>query len=518
MKICLPILLTFCTTAAFSQIPEDALKFSWGQPYGTARNQAIGGAAGSLGGDISSLFINPAGLGFYKTGEVVVTPGLSMLSNKGDFRGSSATDSKTAFNLGATGFVVGFGNGKPNGSGAFSIGVTRSANFNSNITYKGQNNFSSYGEQYAAEVAGSGLSLNDVLNSNSVSLQGRMAVYTYLVDTLTLKGNANPDVISMPMWNSLKNNAPFLVNQENHIESSGGTTDIAIGYASNSNDKLYIGGSLGIPIVNYKKQVTFRESDPSGNANNNFDYSELKETYTTKGVGFNLKLGIIYKPADQIRLGLALHTPTFFGLTDTYEATMTTNTENYPPSPGSVTVNSNLFTNGVPASYKYDLVTPWRAMVSGSYVFSEVEDITRQKGFITADIEYVNYKSNRYRTAEDDNDNTYYNGVNSAIKDYYKGAFNFRVGGELKFTTVMARLGFAYYGNPYKDSELAANKKYATAGVGYRNKGIFVDLTYMMALNNKDVSFPYRLSDKANTFASIAGTGGNIALTCGFKF
>jgi hypothetical protein len=82
----------------------------------------------------------------------------------------------------------------------------------------------------------------------------------------------------------------------------------------------------------------------------------------------------------------------------------------------------------------------------------------------------------------------------------------------------MVRLGFAYYGNPYKDSELSANKKYASAGVGYRNKGIFVDLTYVLALNNNDVNFPYRLSDKANTFATIKGTGGNIGLTFGCKF
>ena len=518
-KISLPILFTLFTATAFSQIPEDALKYSWGGPYGTARNQAIGGAAGSLGGDISSLFVNPAGLGFYKTGELVFTPGFSMLKNKGDFRGSSASDSKTAFNLGATGFVLGFGSGKPNHSGAFSIGVARTANFNSNISYKGENNFSSYGEQYAAEVAGSGLSLNDVLNSNSVSLQSRMAVYTYLVDTLTIPGRPSPDVISMSMWNSFKTGGTaFRVLQENHVESSGGTTDLAIGYASNSNDKLYIGGSLGIPIVSYQKQVTFRESDPSGNNNNNFDYSELKETYTTKGVGFNLKLGVIYKPADQIRLGLALHSPTIYGLKDTYESTMTTNTENYPPSPGLVTVSSSLFTNGTAAEYKYDLVTPWKAMISGAYVFQEVADVTQQKGFVTADIEYVNYKSNRYSTAEDNDDNSYYDGVNSAIKDYYKGAFNFRVGGELKFTTIMARLGFAYYGNPYKDSELKADKKYVSAGVGYRNKGIFIDLTYVLALNNKDVNFPYRLSDKENTFATIRGTGGNLGLTFGFKF
>jgi long-subunit fatty acid transport protein len=294
-------------------------------------------------------------------------------------------------------------------------------------------------------------------------------------------------------------------------------TDVAIGFASNSNDKLYIGGSLGIPIVNYQKQATFTETDATGNNNNNFNYSQLVETYTTKGVGVNLKVGVIYKPSDDIRLGLAIHSPTVYGLQDTYEATMTTNTENYPPSPGSVTVSSNTFTNGTPALYKYDLTNPWRAMISGSYVFSSVENVTQQKGFVTADLEYVNYKSNHYRTAEDDNDNTYYDGVNKSIKDYYKGAVNFRVGGELKFTTVMARLGFSYYGNPYKDSDLKGRKMFASGGVGYRNKGHFIDLTYVLALN-KDVNFPYRLSDKANTFATLNQTGGNIALSVGFKF
>jgi hypothetical protein len=197
---------------------------------------------------------------------------------------------------------------------------------------------------------------------------------------------------------------------------------------------------------------------------------------------------------------------------------MTTNTENYPPSPGVVTVSSGTFTgSSAPASYKYDLTSPWRAMISGSYVFSEVSDVTRQKGFITADVEYVNYKSNKYATAEDNGDNSYYDGVNKALKDYYKGAMNFRVGGELKFTTIMARLGFSYYGNPYKDTELNGHKMYASGGVGYRNKGIFVDLTYVLALN-KDINFPYRLPDKANTFATVNGTGGNVALTFGCKF
>jgi len=45
---------------SFSQSPEDALRLSWFQLKGTARNQAIGGAMVSLGGDATANHINPA--------------------------------------------------------------------------------------------------------------------------------------------------------------------------------------------------------------------------------------------------------------------------------------------------------------------------------------------------------------------------------------------------------------------------------------------------------------------------
>jgi hypothetical protein len=72
---------------AYAQLPEDALRMSWNVPSGTARQQAIGGAMGSLGGEISALFTNPAGLGLYKTGEFVLTPGFAFSNGKGMFRG-----------------------------------------------------------------------------------------------------------------------------------------------------------------------------------------------------------------------------------------------------------------------------------------------------------------------------------------------------------------------------------------------------------------------------------------------
>jgi hypothetical protein len=500
-----------------AQLPEDVIKYSWQPTTGTARINAIGGAMGSLGGDISAMFINPAGLGFYKTSEIVLTPGFSFMKNKSDFRGTSASDKESAFNLGATGLVTGWrGNGRWS-SKSFSIGVNRAANFNNRVYYTGQNDFSSQAEQYAADAAASGVPIADLPFSNRVSYGTRLASWNYVIDTASIPGNPGQDLVSMSMWNALKNGGDFLVNQSHSIETSGGITEIALGYAANMDDKFYLGGSLGIPIVRYERKSIFREEDASGDPDNNFSFNEVTETFTTKGLGVNLKLGVIAKPSEFIRLGFAVHSPTMYSLKDTYDGSMLTDLEKYRSTPGALRVNlSDVLNNNEVPVYRYELSSPWRMMLSASYVLREAEDVRQQKGFITADVEYLTYRSNKFRNAEDYSDNSYYEAVNSTMKDYYRNAFNFRVGGELKFTTVMTRLGFSYYGNPYEDKELKANKMFISGGLGYRNAGIFVDLTYVHGLH-KDTNFPYRLPDKANTFATTKGSGGNIMLTFGFK-
>jgi hypothetical protein len=512
MKNTVLIIIGSCLTlSSFAQTPEDVLKYSWNAPGGTARNQAIGGAMGSLGGDITALFTNPAGLGFYKTSEFVISPGFSSLRNKTNFRDGRESDNKSAFNLGTTGFVFGFNDRNSKwASKAFSIAVTRTANFNSNLTYQGTNDFSSFSEQYAEELSRSGVNINNTFNSN-LSLPTKMAAYTYLIDIFK-DPNGGPDSVVRG-----RPEIAGITTQRNHIETKGGVTELALGFAANMDDKVYIGGSLGVPIVNYQRKSIFTETDASGNTNNDFGFSRLEENYSTKGVGVNAKLGMIFKPVESFRFGLAVLTPTLYGLKDEYSGKMVTDVEKlYTPSVDSI--NTEHFTGSPVSQYKYDLFTPWRFMVSGSYVLHEVEDVSKQKGFITADIEYVSYRSNKYSSAEENADDSYYDGVNEGIKNFYKNAFNFRVGGELKFTTIMARLGFAYYGNPYKEKDdLQGRKMFVSGGLGYRDKGIFVDLTYVLALN-RDVHFPYRLADKANTFATVNQTAGNVALTFGVKF
>jgi len=514
MKKFLLLPALFISTLLFSQIPEDALRFSFFPQNGTARNMAIGGAMGSLGGDITANFVNPAGLGNYKTGEFVFTPGFLLNTNRSNFRSSSNNNQSNSFGMGPIGFVYGTPSRyQPATSQAISLAFTQTANYNNTIQYNGLNNYSSYSEKWAEQVAKSGLSIDNVLNSPNYAYGAAPALYTYLVDTFRVNGNLQ--VRGLPE-NLL--DAGHALKQQSTLDTKGAQYELALGYAVNKKDKFLFGISMGIPMMNYSSNSTFQENDTSSNPLNKFDSFTYTDEYTTSGAGVNAKIGIIYKPTEHVRLGFALHTPTYMvTLKDTRTSSLTANTENYG---GLQKVSSLTFTNDQAGESKYSMTTPIKMMVSGSYVFNEIEDVRKQKGFLTADIEYVNHKGSNFYSANENpttDDKAYYQSLNNVIKNQYKGNFNFRLGGELKFNTLMTRLGFAYYTNPYQDNEIKAHQALISGGIGYRHKGIFIDLTYVYSMK-KDVNFAYRLQDRSNTFATIDNKLGNIILSVGCKF
>jgi hypothetical protein len=494
----------------YAQVPEEALRLSWLSPSGTARNLSTGGAMASLGGDGTANIINPAGLAFYKTSDFLISPGLQLGEFKNDFRGNNRNYSPDSrFQLGTSGLILGgFGYKAKN---SFALTVTQRAAFNRPVIYQGTNDYSSFAEPLADEFASSHLTIDQALNSPDISLTTKMALYTYLVDTATINGSQQ--VIA-------RSEIPALLGQEHVTQLSGGMTEITIGMGHELNKKLFVGGSLGIPIIKVDRDTYYHEWDATGNNDNDFNYMAYREKFKLTGVGFNFRAGIIYRPREYFRLGLALHSPDILMLKESFSAGMAAHLENlFAPNSGYDSVASSLLTGGELPDAEYTLYTPGRIIISGSYVFREVENIKRQKGFITADIEYLNYKWNRYGSSEEETEATreYYKPFNQAIDAIYKGAFNFRVGGELKFRIIMARLGFAYYSSPFKDKSIKAQKMNLSGGLGYRNKGFFADVTYVHRVN-KEANFPYRVNaPRTNTFATIKDSGGTVMLTIGCK-
>ena len=493
----------------YAQEPSDALRYSYiTNPGGTARNQAIGGAGASLGGEFSSLFINPAGLGFYKTGDFVFTPAFSMKRPKSNYLGEKSNSETNKFNIGTTGILFSAPSRNKNvGSITVGIGINRTADYNNQIYYKGVNKTSSYSEKYLEEL------VNDGATDPDAALQNYPYGSSLALGTWLISPTYNSDSSQVTGYRSQADPA-FGLSQENSIVTSGGITDVAIGTGISLKDKWYFGGTLTFPFLKYNRDGYYKETDESGNPGNDFNYFEASESLETKGIGINGKIGVIFKPVDYVRLGVAFHSPTFFQLTDKYVSQVVTDLEGYGGS-GLKQLSSTDVTASGPLESSYNLITPWRVMVSGSYVFREVENVENQRAFITADVEYVNYKASSFRAVDNDGDTkSYYKSLDETIDNLYKNAINVRLGGEIKFNTVMFRLGGAYYGNPYANE--SSNLMKLSGGLRYRNKGIFIDLTYIHSLN-KDIHYPYSLGDKVNTPAMLNNNAGNIVATIGFK-
>ncbi|MEO8721444.1 MAG: aromatic hydrocarbon degradation protein [Ginsengibacter sp.] len=505
------LFFSLAVTCSYAQEPADALRYSYlNQPGGTARNQAIGGAGGSLGGEFTSLFINPAGLGFYNTGDFVFTPQFSMKTSNSTYLNSTGKATNNNFNLGTTGFVISSPSRKQGGVKNFSIGlgINRIADFNNYVYYKGKNSNSSYSEKYLEELIA-----NNATNPDSAAFMfpetSSLAINTYLV-------NPSFDSSGNLQGYGTKANPSTGLTQENTINTTGGITDFSVGAGMNLKNKFYFGGTLSFPFLRYNRNGFYKESDASGKPNNDFNYFEANETLSTRGIGVNGKFGLIYKPEENVRLGLAFHTPTYYQITDEYTSEVVTDLEGYGGAGVKFQRNTDL-TNGQPLESKYNMTTPLKLIVSGSYLFAaDIANVQSQHGFITADVEYINYKGMSFHDMNNDaGAKDYYNSLNKIIDQLYKNALNVRIGGEMKFNTFMVRLGGAYYGNPYQNQTSDIVK--VSGGVGYRNRGLFMDLTYVYSMM-KNVHYPYLLQDKPNSPAFLKNNAGNIVATIGFKF
>lgn len=511
MKQFLSLLLALCSIQLVSaQTPEDALRFSWNVPNGTARNQAIGGAMGSLGGDITATFVNPAGLGMYRTGDLVFSPGFAFGKTKSTYLGIRNDTTASKFAFGTTGIVFGGSDGRKHRSTAVSIAINQMADFKNNLFYRGRNNQSSYSQSFLDEIKN-----GNIRDANRVAAEfpfgTSLAFNTYWIDTIGGGSSGNFQ---------FKTRAPIASGllQQNTVNTTGGITELALGVGSNLNDKLLVGGTIGVPFLHYDRQTEFVEADATSNPNNNFDYAIFRQGLTTTGVGLNLKAGLIYKPSEYVRLGFAFHSPTIYNLTDQNTASVTTNTENYK---GTQTQELQ-DVSGAASEFKYMHLTPLKLIGSISYVLREIEDVTKQKGFLTADLEYVPYGMSSYYTdnsngAPDAGTTDYLKSLNKTIRNTYKGAFNLKAGGELKFTTFMVRAGAAYFGNPYKSIHNEnGSRLHLSGGLGYRNKGFFADATYIYAIN-RDVNIAYRLQNAPYFNADVRNTANHLVLTIGFK-
>jgi hypothetical protein len=504
MKHIINLAITFAIllpATAWSQNEADALHLSQTQGAATARALSLGGAGGSFGGDFSSVGINPATLGMYRSSEFMVTPTLRFNSMNGNYLGSSTSTNNSKFNFSNVGIV--FSTAKKGEqyqrsdwkSVNIGIGYNRVADFNTKSYYAGNNNQSSMTEAFSADARLNGI------GQNMIPPFGFLAYNSYLL---------NNDTLSIPYENIIKNGGSL--DQSKTWKTGGGINEWNFSIGGNYREKLIIGASANLTSYKYNRSITYNEADATGITNNDFDKMYYSEDISTTGIGFNLKLGAIYKINDWVRFGAAFHTPTWSAFSDVSDYTLTNNAEGYS-GVHNITIQPDQ-----PYAFDYSMRSPWKAVFSGTFMMG-------QYGFITADYELVDYTSMRYNFTSDIN---YENLINNAIQNTYKTTHNIRVGVEGKLENFSGRLGFAYTSSPYQNaSTFKGDRMDLSLGLGARFDNVFIDLAYIITMNQySEYGYPLLAGGNAGMgirkvpvgMADVKQNRNVIALTLGFKF
>lgn len=488
----LSTLLVFMVEA--QNYESDALRFSMQNFSGSARFTALGGAFSSVGADISNLSHNPGGIGMYRNSIFQASLGVNYAKLNSTYYGEDNMDSKVSANFPNLGAV--FATKKPSKNGLFrnaalGFGLTRLADYNSNekISTFNTNPFSSITWSWADEMNNvygtTNVDLdNSLVTLNDLSFETYNGYFGYLVNydsaALAIAGYA----YTSPVIDSFQ--------QTRYVDTKGGKNEMVISGGANYIDKLYFGASIGIPFIRYEKETRFIEEDRANSESHTFfNEFELKQNYKTEAVGFNLKLGAIYKVTDWLRISGAFHTPERLSFTETYTSQLNSSTD-------FAVVNYD----EIVGEFDYKLRLPWKANTGFSLFY-------KKNGFIAVDYEAIGYNSTKYDFGNDFQETS--DAINEGIKAKYKVGHNVRVGVEGVIKKLRLRGGYNYTGSPIK-SDFSVNgydftRHTISGGFGFLFNKVAVDFAYQHHLSKQ--------FEQAYTVEDINVSGINKSLTQG---
>lgn len=498
MKKALILSLAFLCSSGmlFSQGELDAYKMSQRDLKGTARSVAMGGAFGALGGDISGVAINPAGIGVYTSSEIVTTINFKNSTHKSTMTGISHDKNKFSFafdNFGLVHSMPLYSDVVPRLNIGFSYNRVKS--FDRKVRMEGQELPGSLTDHMArrATKTGAHLGLGDGNAGlwNKYDWMGIIGYNSYLINK---DGNTNN--YYSPMHGLSVNNALNYKEKGyiNNYDFNIGTT-IA--------DILSLGLTVSVTDMQYKLSSAYDEFLYDEQQNKGDYYIDNK--LETEGSGWQVAIGAILKPIDELRIGVAYHSPTWYNMTDYFDVQANSdlrgllNSSDATISPEYTFIESPL---GRASRHDYKFQTP------GYWTFS-LASVIASKAIISIDYELTDYTQMKLKNRYSNDFNNRYNNDNYWIKEDFKLASSLRAGVEYRFTPQFSgRIGYAWTQSPY-EKEFGKNHREAgtrgtvshftldgdihsiTWGLGYRfSKNFYTDIAFVYQ-QQKDGLYAY---------------------------
>lgn len=501
---------------ALAQTQYDAARLVDTDLNGTARFVGMGGAMSALGGEISTMGSNPAGIGLFRSNDISGSISLSDTRAESDFDGMIGKENRSRMSFDQLGVV--FSN---------KIGNETSVRYvNIGVNYRKQRNFSRRMAMYGNLL---GMSLTDQIanmtnhdpygNYNPLPLDDYYKVYNDLKgnyygeawsdlswlgvlgiqggligpqigpdgedgDEPLVDGDGQPitDVNGRPLYEYKHYIGMPGYETEYRSRETGGVNVFDINMSTNINDRIYLGLTVGFHDVNYKRSSAYTEWGEFDGTPTDFT---LSNDFVTEGTGVNAKFGAIFRPFEEsaFRMGLAIHTPTLYKLSDRHWASLSSSLDNY-------------FGETDIAEFDYELVTPWKFNLSlGHTIGTSVA--------LGAEYEYTDYSSSELRY-----DDGYEMGEeNDWIDEDLKGVHTFRIGAEVKLIPEFSlRAGYNYSSAAFEKSaykwlypnttrtdaeyENMLARNTFTLGMGFRTGQFYVDAAFQYT-HQKSEFYPF---------------------------
>lgn len=480
-RIFLSSVLIFLTALGFAQNEADALRYSSQYNFGTARYTGLGGAMGALGGDMSSIHSNPAGIGVYRFGDISFTPALEINDLKTTLNGLTMSQDKSTLVINNIGFVLANETNDPHWKTVnFGVSYNRLNTFNDHLNISSVNDVSnSLMEDFAWEA-------NGIAPDDLSGFSAGLAWNGYVIDQLDT-------VYHVYGGRAFQGD----MKQVQDSESSGRLGETTLTLGANYDDILYLGASINFLLPEYTSITKTTETPLEKNHTDLVSYT-FSEHLNTTGVGVNLRLGGIVKAGKYLRFGGSVQTPTSLQLTDEYQTKLVSHLR----SP-----NEKMDLKSKLSVFEYRVRTPWRFMAS-------VAGVLGSKAIVSFQYEFTDLSSARLKSSKEiDVD---FSDSNDLIRTMFTSSNIFRGGIEYRLTPELyARGGVSYFTNPNKANEFTSanlNRFHYAGGVGYRTAAWSLDLSYQLAKYQE----LYKTHNSGN-IATITDSRSSIIATVSFR-
>ena len=477
--IILTFLLTFYSKAQTSQ---DAFNLSTSGIFGSARYTSMGGAFGSLGGDLSSISDNPAGAAVFLYPEMGISFEVNFnnsISN-GDNRNLPVKGSFSDLNQ--FGLIFSLKNTKDESFKFkrlnFGFNIQKVQEFKNNINSISSRNIGI--DQFFLNNA-QGVPLDDLMTRENETIselydflgnnygystqQAFLGFNGYIIDPVSNEEN-NINYVSAAKYNKL--------NHDFYLDRTGDHKKYTFTIATQYENSFYLGLNLNSHQVYYHEISDLYESNYS--LDSNIDLIQFNNDVLTQGSGFSAQLGIIAKIKNNFRLGFSYQSPTRLNLTEESMQFIITDHLNFP--------QENLIQDVVDPQIlnisKYKLSTPSKTSISGSFIIGS-------KGLISAEFSSKNYGNINFITRQ----NAYLRSLNQELSSNYRKASMVKLGGEMRTEEIVLRAGYYSEQSSLKNGDNSHSG--ITFGIGYDFKNgsilsLAIKNSYMNLINSLSTS------------------------------